>query len=58
MVQETFDAIVDGTVVAIKKAHEDYEARRSKEGADETKNRIWFGNTTVKGAHINREYCM
>lgn len=58
VVQETFDAIVDGTVVAIKKAHEDYEARRSKEGADETKNRIWFGNTTVKGAHINREYCM
>ncbi|KAK0548873.1 hypothetical protein OC846_004324 [Tilletia horrida] len=61
IVQQSIDAIVNGTVRAIVRAHEDYEARRTRilSGAHLQKGggggaQLRFGNTTLKDAHINR----
>ncbi|KAE8241470.1 hypothetical protein A4X13_0g7402 [Tilletia indica] len=54
IVEQSFNAIVDGTVRAIVRAHEDYEGRRERllKGGDRLS--VSFGNTTLRDAHINR----
>ncbi|CAD6893059.1 unnamed protein product, partial [Tilletia caries] len=54
IVEQSFNAIVDGTVRAIVRAHNDYEARRERlfKGGDSLS--VSFGNTTLRDAHINR----
>ncbi|MCO5588910.1 hypothetical protein L7F22_042871 [Adiantum nelumboides] len=54
VVDQTFNAIVEGTVRAVQKAHDDYMARRDRATKGQTKAKIYYGNSILKEAHINR----
>ncbi|PWN44106.1 Neutral/alkaline nonlysosomal ceramidase [Ceraceosorus guamensis] len=68
IVQQNFDAIVEGTVRSILLAHDDYEKRVARTmvlsrdlvsaNAHHSDTSTWpsirFGNTTLRNAHINR----
>jgi neutral ceramidase len=59
VVQQNYDAIVEGSFKAVQRAHEDYEERRqrtvSASSSDASNaNKISFGNATLREAHTNR----
>ncbi|UZJ55301.1 hypothetical protein CBS101457_004621 [Exobasidium rhododendri] len=54
IIKETFNAIVDGTVVAVQRAHEDFLARREATNAGTVSGKISFDSAILKEAHINR----
>lgn len=53
VILQNFDAIVDGTVRAAMRAHEDYTARQTRV-AEGQKTRLSFGKTRLTDAHIQR----
>lgn len=54
IIQETFNAIVDGTVMAVVRAHDDFLARRETTNAGVASPKMYFDNDILREAHINR----
>ncbi|KDN41988.1 hypothetical protein K437DRAFT_168789 [Tilletiaria anomala UBC 951] len=55
VVMENYDAIVAGAFAAAVRAHNDFEARRTRvTTASAASLKLSFGNVTLKDAHVNR----
>lgn len=54
VITETFNAIVDGTVAAVQRAHDDFVARREATNAGMASPKMFFDSAVLREAHINR----
>ncbi|KAJ1030307.1 hypothetical protein NDA16_001217 [Ustilago loliicola] len=54
VILQNFDAIVDGTVKAALRAHEDYQVRQTRLAEGKGSTRLSYGKTRLEDAHIQR----
>ncbi|SAM69971.1 related to neutral ceramidase [Ustilago bromivora] len=54
VILQNFDAIVDGTVKAAVRAHEDYSSRQQRLAEGKGSTRLSYGKTRLEDAHIQR----
>lgn len=54
IIEDTFNAIVDGTVMAVARAHQDFLARREATNAGQASPKIFYDSAILREAHINR----
>lgn len=54
VILQNFDAIVDGTVKAAVRAHEDYQSRQQRLAEGKGSTRLSYGKTRLQDAHIQR----